>query len=212
MILTDYLVKWITTKKNLYGLIGFTLIMILLGINFSYWAGAIELGGGGNQDTVTNGDDDDILVPDDYDSGQISGSLPHGRHLVAFQQIVGDPRGEGEGETYDLYQFPIEANITGLEIVSGGDAGGSRIDGGDRNDIDIYIYAPDKDAGGDFDTTDPDYEGASPYIEEMIQLKKKSLDLGNWTLRVDCYTGSDVSYTVQIQVFYGGGNETKEGE
>ena len=57
MILMDYLQNWFTTKKNLYSLGVFTLLMILLAVNFSYWAGAIEVsdipgdGGGGHKPT-----------------------------------------------------------------------------------------------------------------------------------------------------------------
>jgi hypothetical protein len=203
----DDIIKWLTTPKTLKGLAGMTVIILILAADFAMWAGR-DLSGSATGSSVE--EEEEIDIPDDYDSGIITDSLPHGRHLVAFQQIIGDPRGEGEGETYNLYPVPILSNITGLEIVSGGDGGGSRIDGGDRNDIDIYLYAPEKNAGGDFDSTDPDYEGASPYIDEAITLKKKSLDLGNWTLRVDCYTGSDVSYTIQVQVFYGGQNATEE--
>jgi hypothetical protein len=211
MKLDEYLSKWIKTQKNLYGVAGFIVIMIILAMNFSYWAGAIKINDSENGDKVLE-DDDIMQLPEDYDSGVISDSLAHGRHLVAFQQIIGDPRGEGEGQTYNLYPVPILTNITKLEIVTDGDGGGSRIDGGDRNDIDIYLYAPEKEAGGDFESTDPDYEGATPTIKESISIKRDSLDFGNWTLRVDCYTGTNVAYTVQVQVFYGRENKTEEGD
>jgi hypothetical protein len=58
MILVDYIIKWFSTRKNLYSLGAFTLIMILLGVNFSYWAGAIEVsdipGGGGGGPKLTD--------------------------------------------------------------------------------------------------------------------------------------------------------------
>ncbi len=209
MSVIDDAIKWLTTPKTLKGIAGMVIIILILAADFAWWSGRINVTSGASGSGGE--DEEEILVPDDYDSGAISDSLQHGRHLVAFQQIIGDPRGEGEGETYNLYPVPILANITGLEIVTDGDDGGSRVDGGDRNDLDIYLYAPEKNAGGDFDTTDPDHEGASPTIKEAIILKRP-IDLGNWTLRVDCFTGSDVSYTVQIQVFYGGGNATEEEE
>ncbi|UCE73562.1 MAG: hypothetical protein JSV56_11120 [Methanomassiliicoccales archaeon] len=209
MTLIDDIIKWLMAPKTLKGIAGMIVIIIVLALDFSYWAGAIDVSDISNGSSEGD-EDEETDLPEDYDSGVITDSLPHGRNLVAFQQMVGDPRGEGEGETYKLYPVPVEANITKINIESDGDGGGARIDGGDRNDIDLYLYSPEKEAGGDFDTTDPDYEGASPYITEAITVKKKAIDLGNWTLRVDCYTGNDVSYTIQIQVFYGGGNETEE--
>lgn len=207
MSLIDDGIKWLTAPKTLKGIAGMIIIIAILAADFAMWAGRDLTGSvtGSRVDVV-----EEMEVPEDYDSGPITDSLPHGQNLVAFQQLIGDPRGQGEDETYKLYQFPILANITKLEIVSSGDGGGSRVDGGDRNDIDLYMYAPDNDPGGDQESTQPDYDSANPYIEESISLKNNSLDLGNWTLRVNCYTGQDVSYTIQIQIFYGGGKVAKE--
>ena len=210
MTLIDSIIKWFIAPKTLQGIAGMTVIIIVLGLDFAYWAGAIDVesldtGSGGG------GEVEEIELPDDYDSGVITDSLPHGRNIFPFQVAIHDPRGEGEGETYNLYPVPIEINTSTVEIVSDGDPGSPpRGDGGDRNDIDLYLYAPEKDAGGDFDSTDPDYSAATQYIAET--LNQDNLDPGNWTLRVDCYTGSDVQYTIQIQVFYGTGNETDEGK
>lgn len=210
MTLIDNIFKWLTAPKTLQGIAGMTIIIIVLALDFAYWAGAIEVGSLDNG-SGGEGEVEEVELPDDYDSGVVSGSLPHGRNLFPFQVAINDPRGEGEGETYNLYPVPIENNASNVEIVSDGDPGSPpRGDGGDRNDIDLYLYAPDKEAGGDFESTNPDYEAATQYIAEA--LSQKNLDLGNWTLRVDCYTGSDVQYTVQIQVIYGSGNETEEGE
>jgi hypothetical protein len=159
-------------------------------------------------DSDGGGDEVDVEIPEDYDSGVLSDSLAHGRKMYAFQQLMDDPRGEGEGETYNLYPVPIETNNSEVQIVSDGDGGRPRVDGGDRNDVDLYLYAPDKEAGGDFESTDPDHQGASASIQEVIAERIRIP--GNWTLRVDCYTGEDVAYTVQIQVSYSSGNETEE--
>jgi hypothetical protein len=207
MTLSDNLTKWFMKSKNQKGMIGLTVIIIILALDFAYWAGAIDVtifgsdGGGAEEEEV-------VEIPDDYDSGELSGSLAHGRQMYAFQQLTADPRGEGEGETYNLYPVPIETNNSEVQIVSDGDGGRPRIDGGDKNDIDLYLYAPEKEAGGDFESTNPDYQGASASIQEAISEKIRIP--GNWTLRVDCYTGEDVTYTVQIQVFYSTGNGTEE--
>ena len=207
MTLKDDLSKWFKKPKNQKGFIVFIVIIIILALDFAYWAGAIDVtffgsdGGGGEEEVV-------VEIPDNYDSGEISDSLAHGRQMYAFQQVTADPRGEGEGETYNLYPVPIETNNSEVQIVSDGDGGRPRVDGGDRNDIDLYLYAPDKEAGGDFESTDPDYQGASASIQEAISERIRIP--GNWTLRVDCYTGEDVAYTIQIQVFYSSGNETEE--
>lgn len=207
MTLVDDITKWLKKPRNQKGFVIFIVIIFILALDFAYWAGAIDVNFFGSDEGGVE-EEEDVVIPDDYDSGELSGSLAHGRQMYAFQQFTADPRGEGEGETYNLYPVPIETNNSEVQIVSDGDGGRPRIDGGDRNDIDLYLYAPDKEAGGDFDSTDPDYQGASASIQE--QISEKIRIPGNWTLRVDCYTGEDVSYTVQIQVFYSSGNETEE--
>jgi hypothetical protein len=89
MILADYLIKWFTTRKNLYSLIAFTLIMILLAANFSYWAGAIEVsdepgGGGGGGPKLTDWSTWTVT-----DGGQItsSGMLQEGGSTVETIQV-----------------------------------------------------------------------------------------------------------------------------
>lgn len=207
MTLIDNIIKWFKAPKTLYGIAGMIVIIIVLALDFAYWAGAIEVGSA-TSGSGGGGGGEEPEVPDDYDV-TISGNLEHGRKMYAFQQLTNDPRGEGEGETYNLYPVPVEANISEIQIVSDGDGGRPRIDGGDSNDIDLYLYAPEKEAGGNFESTDPDHEAATPYIEEAIKISRP-LELGNWTLRVDCYTGNNVQYNIQIQVFYARGNETEE--
>jgi len=207
MKVIDDFMKWVKKPRNIQGIAVFIVLVFILALDFAYWAGAIELGDLGG-DGGGGGGEEEQIVPEDYDSGVISDSLQHGRKMYAFQQLLDDPRGEGEGETYNLYPVPIETNTSEVLIVSDGDGGRPRIDGGDRNDVDLYLYAPDKEAGGNFESTDPDYQGASSSIQEAISERIRIP--GNWTLRVDCYTGEDVTYTIQIQVFYSSGNETEE--
>jgi len=206
MTLIDMIIKWFKAPKTLYGIAGMIVIIIVLALDFAYWAGAIEIGSTSNG-PGGGGGDDEVEIPDDY-LETISGSLEHGRKVYAFQQLTNDPRGEGEGETYNLYPVPIEYNVSEIQITSDGDGGRPRIDGGDSNDIDLYLYAPGNEAGGNFESTNPNYEGASQYIQEGIS--QDNLEIGNWTLRVDCYTGNGVQYTIDVVVSYVPGNETEE--
>jgi hypothetical protein len=208
MTLIDSILKWFKAPKTLYGIAGMIVIIIVLALDFAYWAGAIEVGSTTNGSNEGNGDNASV-IPDNYEE-TFSGTLEHGRKLYSFQQLTNDPRGEGEGETYNLYTFPIDWNTSELQITSDGDGGRPRVDGGDSNDIDLYLYAPGKEAGGNFESTDPDYEGASPYIQEGIS--QDNLEIGNWTLRVDCYTGNGVEYMIEIKIFYPQGNVTEDGD
>ena len=207
---TDQIKKWITTRKNVYSIFALVGLIVLLAVDFAYWADAIDVirlpGEGGELESEVEGGD----VPDDYDSGPISGNLPRGSHIVVQ---VPDPRGEGEGETYDLYQFPVEGNFSKIEITSTGDPGRPRADTGDGNDIDLYGYLPGNDASGDQDSTTPDYQAATPSIRETLIVERTPRRdfIGNWTLRVDCYTGNNVQYEIHIMVFYGAGNQTGDG-
>jgi hypothetical protein len=202
----EKIIKWFKAPKTIQGLVGFTVIVILLGLDFWWWANNIEVGVLGDNSIVI--DDDDIEIPDDYDTGSISDSLDHGRKLFALQQQTNDPRGEGEGETYNLYTFPVLINISTVQIESSGSGGRPRIDGGDVNDVDLYLYEPGNDAGGNFESTSPRYQAATPSINEV--LSEDDIEPGNWTLRVDCFTGNNVQYNIQIQVIYSIGNETEE--
>ncbi len=207
MALIDDIIKWFKKPKTIKGIAGMIVIVIVLALDFAYWAGAIEVG------TFTNGSggggpSEPIEIPDDYNV-TINDDLQRGSHVTAF---VPDPRGEAEGVTYNLYSVLVEYNITEIKIESSGDPESPpRGDGGDRNDIDLYMYKPGKDAGGDQADTNPDYSAATQYINEMMTIKKSTLEWGNWTLRVDCFTGDNVQYEIQIQVTYARGNETEEG-
>jgi len=206
MMPIEPIIKWFKSPKSLQGIAGMIVIVIVLAMDFAYWAGAIEVdtaptgsNGGGNGGN-------EVVLPENY-TETISDSLEHGR-MIATR--IPHPQGEGEGVTYNLYTFPVEINRSEIIIVSDGDAGSPpRADGGDRNDIDLYLYEPGKDASGDFDSTDPDYEAATAYIQEA--LTEDDLDPGNWTLRVECYTGNNFQYTVEIQVLYSELNEGEEG-
>ncbi len=208
MTLIDSIIKWFKAPKILYGIAGMIVIIIVLALDFAYWAGAIEVGSTSNGSGGGGGDNEPV-IPDNYEE-TFSGTLEHGRKLYSFQQWTNDPRGEGEGETYNLYPVPIEYNVSEVQITSDGDGGRPRLDGGDSNDIDLYLYAPGKEAGGNFESTNPNYQMASPSIQEGISLD--NLEIGNWTLRVDCYTGNGVDYMIEIKIFYPQGNETEEGD
>lgn len=204
MALIDDIIKWFKAPKTIKGIVGMIAIIIVLALDFAYWAGAIDV------TTITNGSDgddggDEVEIPDDYQT-TYPGSLPRGSYLAPQ---IPDPRGEAEGTTYNLYPVEILTNITEVMITSSGDGGRPRPDGGDKNDIDLYLYAPDKDAGGDLDSTSPDHQAATQYLAEVLPLSRVR-EYGNWTLRVDCYTGSDVTYTIDVQVTYARANETAE--
>lgn len=206
----DSIIKWFRAPKTIVGIAGMTAIIIVLALDFAYWAGAIDVATDTNGSNG-NGDGVEIEIPDDYEE-TITDSLQRGRCIVPQ---VPDRNGEEEGVTYNLYSVPVEWNISEIKIESDGDGGRPRGDTGDTNDLDLYLYRPGKDAGGDQEDTSPDYQAATPYINEILTIKKKSLEFGNWTLRVDCYTsekGQNVDYTLHIQVTYARGNETEPGD
>jgi len=188
--------KWLSVKTNLGGIVGFVVIMLVLAIDFSYWADTIG--------AISPGDDDDdgggvILPPSNatlevmYDSGNLTGSLPHGHYNRGFI----DPR-DTEGETYMLATFDVPDNATEIYCTVDGDPGGERPGGGDMNDMDLYLYEPGNSNTGNEESAD--YVGATESIHEEISVQKKSLPTGTWTLRLDCFSGQDVSFTYQMIV------------
>jgi hypothetical protein len=206
MTLMDNFMKWFMAPKTLKGIAGMIVIIIVLALDFAYWAGAIDVMDMSG-DTGGGGGEVEVELPDNFEES-ISGNLDHGRKLWALAPM-NHPQGEGEGETYNLYPVEILINTSELVITSDGDPGSPpRGDGGDRNDLDLYLFAEGNDAGGNFDSTDPDHTAATATIQE--QLTQRNLDAGNWTLRVECFTGDSVSYTIDIQITYSAGNETEE--
>lgn len=180
MILTDYLTKWISTKKNLYGLVGFTLIMILLAMNFSYWAGAITLGGENNQNNLGGGEEEEEpwmyqLDVDDSHSGTLL--LPSGGTV------------KNPGITIAYHEFEVRENAT-LGFLNVTPTGSNA-----RPDIDLRVYGPDGEMKMESAT-----EGASESITLSEKLLNKT-EPGIWLAEVDNYSSFNLDYTLTIQIY-----------
>ena len=113
-----------------------------------------------------------------------------------------------EGTTYKLYEFPVENGSKKVIVTVDGDPGNPRPDGGDRNDLDLYVYGENGNEVG---------SSATPQITEKVELDERDIKrggYGTYTVKVDCWSGHNVQYTLQIWVYYNdttnetGNNET----
>jgi hypothetical protein len=180
MILDEYLLKWIKTKKNLYGSIWFILIMIALAAVFSYWAGAIAINGDVNVITNEIGEEEEApwtyqLDVDDTHSGTLL--LPSGGTV------------KNPGITVAYHEFEVRENAT-LGFVNVTPTGTNA-----RPDFDLRVYGPDGEQ---------EAESATEEAAESIELTEKILNKtgpGIWMAEVDNYSSFNIDYTLTIQIY-----------
>jgi hypothetical protein len=181
MIIVDELMKWFTTKKNMYSLGAFVAIMLLLAWNFSYWAGAIDIQGsviGSVDGTGEEGEEENWVYELDVDDSH-SGSflVPSGGVIV----IVGTNTAE----------YPFEVQETaGLGFVNVTMSGTHA-----RPDLDLRVYGPDGGVVGESTTSEAD---------EHVELDEKDFNRtgpGTYRAEVENYSTFNVDYTLTIQIF-----------
>jgi hypothetical protein len=100
-------------------------------------------------------------------------------------------------DTSATVTFPVEENATSGRVETEGDPGSvRRYDGGDRKEVDIEVVGANGKTMG---------MGATPQMNEIVELSAKDMErggAGEWTVIVDCYSGTNVVVTVKIWVIY----------
>jgi hypothetical protein len=191
MILVDFLTKWISTKKNLYAIAGFTVIMLVLAADFAYWAGAIDVNAviGGNQEEAEEEEViewQEVLV---YQFEQEDTIMTPGFGVI------------GGSSTTKSYDFPIEANASRAEIIT------THTGNSLSPDVDLVVYGADGEEAGSSGNQD---------AEEAVLLDEKDFKRhGEGTYRADVHNFRNiaVTYTITIEIYYKfPANETEEGE
>jgi hypothetical protein len=174
----DDIIKWFKSPKTIKGLAGMTIIIIILAVDFAWWAGQ-EFAA-----TASGASDDDVVeeapwyYKDDLDDSH-SGTLP----LPSRGQIY------SPGVTVDYIDFEVAENTTlGFFNLT---ASGTAL----RPDFDLRIYGPDGDTVG---------ESATEAADESLKFEFKVFNRtgpGTWTVEVDNYKGSNNGYTLTIQTY-----------
>lgn len=191
MELTDYLSSWVSTKKNIYGLAGFTVIMLLLAANFAYWAGAIKVSGpiAGAQAEGEGGEQvqwEEVLV---YHFEQEDTLM-----LPGFGQV-------GGGSTTKSYDFPVEENASRAEITT--THTGTNL----SPDVDLEVFGADGESAGSSGNQDAE---EAVYLDER---NFKSHGFGTYRADVHNFRNIAITYKITIDVYYNVPvNDTDEGD
>lgn len=188
MTLIDSIIKWFKAPKTLYGIAGMIVIIIVLALDFAYWAGAIEVGspstsGPVDEENETIEYEDVLLYHDEQDD-----SIP----APGFGQINND-------YTSKKYPFPVEENASKAEIIT--THTGVTL----RPDVDLYIFGPDGEQVG---------YSAGSNAEEGVKLDDKDFEqygFGTYVAEVRNFKNFNIQYRITIDVYYRvPANETDE--
>lgn len=193
MTLMDDIIKWFKAPKTIKGIAGMIVIIILLAVDFAYWAGAIEVtpytpgsGGGGDQDGIENYTIEKEVPLDQQDT------------------ITAPGFGQPIPETYRDYPFTIEENATEaiINVTLLDSLNGVFL----PPDLDLYVYGPGGDEIG---------MSATQGGDESVTLSNRTLERegpGEYVATVKSYRGIQVTYQVTAEVFYMVPFEAEEGE
>ncbi len=129
MALIDIILKWFKAPKTMQGIAGMIVIIIVLGLDFAYWAGAIDVTG------IDSGSGDDS-------EGEQNWMTIVERALDEEETITAPGLGQDIPDTYRDYYFQINDNATGaiinLTFIDG-------ISGPISDpDLDLYVFSPSK--------------------------------------------------------------------
>ena len=190
MILMDYLSKWVSTKKNIYGLAGFIVIMLILAANFAYWAGAIPI-----DDTVT-------AAQSEEEGEQIQWEEVLVYHFEQEDTLMAPGFGViGGSSTTKSYDFPVEENASKAEITT--THTGTNV----SPDVDLEVFGADGESAGSSGNQD---------AEEAIYLDErdfKRYGFGTYRADVHNFRNIAITYKITIDVYYKvPANETDEGD
>lgn len=188
MTLIDNIIKWFKAPKTLYGIAGMIVIIIVLALDFAYWAGAIEVGSFSTGETVEEENEtvewEEVLV---YTFEQEDTILAPG-----FGQV-------SNSNTAKIYEFPVEENASKAEIIT------THTGNAIRPDVDLYIYGPDGEQVG---------SSAGSNAEEGVQLDERDFErngYGNYVAEVRNFSNIAITYKITIDVYYKiPANETSE--
>jgi hypothetical protein len=191
MILTDFLLKWVSVKKNIYGLALFTVIMLILAADFAYWASAIEI-----DDTAS------VSQSEEEDEEQIEWEEVLVYHFEQEDTLILPGFGQvGGSSTTKSYDFPVEENASKAEITT--THTGTNV----SPDVDLKVFGADGEEAGSSGNQD---------AEEAIYLNDRDIKrhgFGTYRADVHNFRNLAITYKITIDVYYKlPANETEEGD
>jgi hypothetical protein len=187
MSVMDEIIKWLKTPKTIRGIAGMVVIIIVLALDFAWWAGNIDVTasiiGANNDDGGEEvGEWEYILDVDDSHSDSLL--LPSGGVIIIGGTSVKD--------------YPFEVKETAFSGFINVTASGTHA----RPDLDLKVYGPDGSEVGSSAT-----EQADEYVELDYKVFNRT-GPGTYIAEVENYSTFNVDFTLTIQVW---NNVTVEG-
>lgn len=178
MMLMEPIIKWFKTPKTLQGIAGMVVIVIVLALDFAYWAGAIEV-----TDVTAS-----VVIEEPEEIMEMVEVVVY--HDEQEDTIYAPGFGRINNEyTSKQYDFPVEENASKAEIIT------THTGSHPSPDIDLYIIGPD---GEEFTYS------ADTSAEEGVRLGEKDFEkhgYGMYTADVRNYRTFAVSYKITIDVY-----------
>lgn len=177
----DMAIKWLRAPKTLRGIAGMTVIIIILAIDFAWWAGNIEVIAAS---TIVGSGNDEVVEGDNWTYGIDIDETITGTLLAPSGGIF-----RSEGLSIATYEFEVSENaVLGFVNVSVTSTK-------PRPDFDLRVYGPDGDSVG---------ESATEEANEHIEIDAKQFNRtgpGTYEAEVDNYSSFYISYTLTIQIY-----------
>ena len=179
MTLVDDIIKWFMKPKTIQGIAGMVVIIIVLALDFAYWAGAIDVSSittGGTQEAVNETVEMIEVV---------------GYHFEQEDTIIAPGLGRLNNDFTSIrYTFPVENNASMATIIT--THTGNNI----RPDVDLYVYAPSGEQIG---------SSADASAEEAVKLDDKDFERhgpGSYIAEVVNFSNLAITYVITIDVYY----------
>jgi hypothetical protein len=173
----DDVLKWFTAPKTIKGIAGMVVIVIVLALDFAYWAGAI--------DTTDLGSEEEEVVVEENETIEFE--------VWHFEDEATLPIPGGgiinNDFTSDSYPFPVNENASNATIKT------THTGSNPRPDVDLALFAPD---GQEIPHTN------GPDAEEKAELSDRDFErfgYGDYTVEVRNYSSFRVQYKITIDVY-----------
>ena len=177
----DMTIKWLKAPKTMRGIAGMILIIIVLAIDFAWWAGNIEVTAAA---TIVGSGDDEVVEGDNWTYGIDIDETITGTLLIPSGGIFGS-----EGLSIASYEFEVSPNaVLGFVNVS---VTSNNL----RPDFDLRVLGPDGNAVDESATEESNEE------VEIDAQKFNKTGPGTYIAEIENFSSFFISYELTIQIY-----------
>jgi hypothetical protein len=169
--------KWFLAPKTLKGIAGMIVIIIVLALDFAYWAGAIKV------TDLASGEEEVVVEVNETIKYEVEHFEEESTLLIPGGGIVNNDF------TSDSYPFTVNENASNATIKT------THTGNNPKPDVDLALFGPD---GQEIPHTN------GPDAEEKAELDDKDFErygYGDYTVEVRNYSSFRVQYKITIDVY-----------